>query len=496
VVVQFQGSIKENEYALVDLQFAILRKVAVSLSGPHSVAERTVVVSQAEPRKRCNAACDGDDDGVAKVPTTSSKIIHPHDNRSGCDVGMRDHAGCSDDLSWNSIDSEVCQICSIDKDDDQVVICDNCHNGFHMYCVKPVMVIIPKGDWFCSTCASRSKSRLSFDEFSASITDQEMFRFLGLPYKTADEFFTTHSNAIFLSSLNSLATVKDYAKSKGIPAKHPVIGLQNINFNQNVDEYDWRLPMPLTDEKIYVSCCKNPVSHIIRSVSSGSFNKIPVFCCCSFQRLSLSSIVAAMKSCEMQSYLNDLTYGGSAEESMNDPSMETSAIKPMRGRNLDVFRAFQHNLKEGVFPPIQIVRDENFGLSVKALTQMKQHTLIAQYLGEVITMEDSESQSSSDSLMILLDSGNPLTSLIIDPSREGNFARFLGGINNGNEESKRRMNVRSLRFVMDGKLRVCLFTSRCVKAGELLHYDYNAGHKGKDIREWTKTGFYDTSNFD
>lgn len=477
MVVQFQGSLREKEYALVDLQFAILRKVAVSLSEPHStIAERTVVASQVEPRKRCNAACDGDDDGVAKVPT-SSNMNNPQDH-----------------LSWDPVDSEVCQICSIDKDDDQVVICDNCHNGFHMYCVRPVMVIIPKGDWFCSTCAvgRSSKSRLSFDEFSATITDHAMFRFLGLPYKTSNEYFTTHSDAIFLSLKNSPAAVKQYANSKGVPAKDVVVDVQNIYFNRNVDKHDWCLPMPLTNEHDYVSC--NPFSHIIRSLSSGSFNSIPVLCC-SPQILSLSSIVAAMKWSEMQSNLNDLTYGGRAEESMNDPSIEENKVSPMRQRNLDIFRAFQHNLKEGVFPPIQIVRDEELGFSVQALAQMQKHTIIAEYLGEVVTVEDSISQSSSDSLMILLDSGDPLTSLIIDPSRVGNFARFLGGINNGKAESKRRMNVRSLRFVMDGKLRVCLFTSRRVEAGELLHYDYNAGHEGKDIREWTKSGFYDTSNF-
>jgi hypothetical protein len=148
-----------------------------------------------------------------------------------------------------------------------------------------------------------------------------------------------------------------------------------------------------------------------------------------------------MKWSEMQSNLNDLTYGGRAEESMNDPSIEENKVSPMRQRNLDIFRAFQHNLKEGVFPPIQVVRDEELGFSVQALAQMQKHTIIAEYLGEVVTVEDSISQSSSDSLMILLDSGDPLTSLIIDPSRVGNFARFLGGINNGKAESKRRMNV-------------------------------------------------------
>ncbi len=74
--------------------------------------------------------------------------------------------------------------------------------------------------------------------------------------------------------------------------------------------------------------------------------------------------------------------------------------------------------------------------------------------------------------MVLLDSGDLSTSLIIDPSRVGNFARFLSGINNGKVESKRKINVRTLRFVMDGKLCVGLFTSRRVETGEVLTYDY------------------------
>lgn len=210
--------------------------------------------------------------------------------------------------------------------------------------------------------------------------------------------------------------------------------------------------------------------------------------------LSLSSMVAAMKYCEMQSNLDDLAYEGSVKPNMNDPSIEVNEISPMSRRNLEIFRAFEHNIRQGVFPPIQIVHDEDFGFSVKALACMQRHTLIAQYLGEVVTMEQS-SQSSSDSLMVLLDSGDPSTSLIIDPTRVGNFARFLSGINNCKIESKRKINVRTLRFVMDGKLRVCLFTSRRVEEGETLKYDYNAGHEGKDILQWTRLGFYDTSNF-
>lgn len=143
---------------------------------------------------------------------------------------------------------------------------------------------------------------------------------------------------------------------------------------------------------------------------------------------------------------------------------------------------------------VQIIYDENFGFSVKALASMPRHTIIGEYLGEVTTVEHS-GQSNSDSLMVLLDTGDPQTSLIIDPTHAGNIARFLSGINNRSLLSKRKANVRTRRFQDNGKVHVCLFTSRRVEAGEILNYDYNAGHEGKDVETWAKSGFYDTSNF-
>jgi len=87
------------------------------------------------------------------------------------------------------------------------------------------------------------------------------------------------------------------------------------------------------------------------------------------------------------------------------------------------------------------------------------------------------------------------TSLIIDPSRIGNMARFFSGINNRKFMSKRKANVRTRRFDLDGECRVVLFTAKNVEAGEMLHYDYNAGIEGKDVESMVRTGFYDTSNF-
>jgi hypothetical protein len=75
------------------------------------------------------------------------------------------------------------------------------------------------------------------------------------------------------------------------------------------------------------------------------------------------------------------------------------------------------------------------------------------------------------------------------------MARFFSGINNRNLWSKKKANVRTRRFVLDGKCRVVLFTAKDVHPGDILHYDYNAGIEGKSVEAMVRTGFYDTSNF-
>ena len=208
----------------------------------------------------------------------------------------------------------------------------------------------------------------------------------------------------------------------------------------------------------------------------------------------LSSWVAAMKYVGMTSYYEDLQYIESTE-SMNDCTLDVVKIEPLSRRLLDIFKEFKENLRKGALPPIIVVHDPHVGFTVEALEPIKKHTLIAEYIGEVTTIERSNTSSSSDSLMMLLDTNDDATSLIIDPTRTGNIARFLSGINNRSNLSKRKANVRTRRFALDGRCRVALFTAKNIEAGEKLHYDYNAGVEGRSMEEWGRSGFYDTRHF-
>lgn len=45
-----------------------------------------------------------------------------------------------------------CRICRRKKDSENMLLCDNCNLGHHLYCLKPKLTSVPKGDWFCDRC--------------------------------------------------------------------------------------------------------------------------------------------------------------------------------------------------------------------------------------------------------------------------------------------------------------------------------------------------------
>lgn len=54
--------------------------------------------------------------------------------------------------SWQCIECKSCGLCGKSDNDDQLLFCDDCDRGYHMYCLQPPLSEPPEGNWSCHLC--------------------------------------------------------------------------------------------------------------------------------------------------------------------------------------------------------------------------------------------------------------------------------------------------------------------------------------------------------
>lgn len=57
----------------------------------------------------------------------------------------------------NSYEDLKCEGCKQGDSEDEMLLCDGCDLGYHMFCLCPILVTVPKGDWFCPACSKKDK---------------------------------------------------------------------------------------------------------------------------------------------------------------------------------------------------------------------------------------------------------------------------------------------------------------------------------------------------
>ncbi|NXS94726.1 BAZ1A protein, partial [Jacana jacana] len=82
---------------------------------------------------------------------------------------------------WSkSILNARCKVCRKKGDAESMVLCDGCDRGYHTYCIRPKLKIIPEGDWFCPECRPKQRSRrLSSRQRPSVESDEETAERLG-----------------------------------------------------------------------------------------------------------------------------------------------------------------------------------------------------------------------------------------------------------------------------------------------------------------------------
>ncbi|XP_051063367.1 zinc finger protein neuro-d4 isoform X9 [Phodopus roborovskii] len=101
----------------------------------------------------------------------SKKTGCPEDLISCADCGRSGHPSCLQftvnmtaavrTYRWQCIECKSCSLCGTSENDDQLLFCDDCDRGYHMYCLNPPMAEPPEGSWSCHLCLRHLKEKAS-----------------------------------------------------------------------------------------------------------------------------------------------------------------------------------------------------------------------------------------------------------------------------------------------------------------------------------------------
>ncbi|CAL1535554.1 unnamed protein product [Lymnaea stagnalis] len=77
-------------------------------------------------------------------------------------------------IKWEkSAENAKCKICRKKCDDAHLLLCDECNQAFHMYCLRPALSKLPSGDWFCPACKQRKPQVRHLESDSEAEEEEE-----------------------------------------------------------------------------------------------------------------------------------------------------------------------------------------------------------------------------------------------------------------------------------------------------------------------------------
>lgn len=56
------------------------------------------------------------------------------------------------DIADKAYEDYACEKCGQADHPEWILLCDKCDHGYHASCLRPPIMLIPEGDWFCPPC--------------------------------------------------------------------------------------------------------------------------------------------------------------------------------------------------------------------------------------------------------------------------------------------------------------------------------------------------------
>ena len=342
----------------------------------------------------------------------------------------------TDEISVNEQNvKHVCFKCkNLINDSQSSSTCEKCKNVFHQQCFRSQIPNKKEKKILCEKCEKTISNELRSTKISDYFKSKKLIGF---------------------------KRFKDSPKSENSSSEFPP---KNIKLNSDIKR----------EIEIYANINRAIEKNNLEEICTVKL-RLPRKMSKTLEEKSMKSLFRGLEVKNIQ-FSDDLVFLEKDCPAELNNSLLESTIQKLSDENKQIYYKFKEKSRLGIYAPVEVVDDPEQRFVVKALDDMVTNTLVCEYSGEV-SLARNRLFDDNDSIMDLIHSPTSDTSLVICPEKYGNLARFLSGINNCYKLLKKRkkQNVFSLRVNIDGSVHVLLITSRKIKKGEILYYDYNAG---------------------
>ncbi|KAK1614321.1 hypothetical protein QYE76_019838 [Lolium multiflorum] len=312
-----------------------------------------------------------------------------------------------------------CEACGSGDDADELLLCDGCDRGVHIFCLRPILPRVPAGDWFCPSCTTTTSAK------SGTVIQTKMPKQFPLIQTKIVDFFKIQRGPAAAAAAEAPEGKKRKRKALVVSKKRS------------------RKLLPFSPSE-------DPARRLT-------------------QMASLATALTATGAV----FSNDLTYvPGMAPRSANSAALEAGGMQVLPREDVETLSLCKRMMERGEWPPLLVVFDPVEGFTVEADRCIKDLTIITEYVGDVDYLRNRE-HDDGDSMMTLLSASPPSKSLVVCPDKRSNIARYINGINNHTPEGRKKQNLKCVRYAVDGECRVLLVANRDISKGERLYYDYN-----------------------
>ncbi|XP_066455819.1 tyrosine-protein kinase BAZ1B [Eleutherodactylus coqui] len=155
-------NLKDFGECVISLQAAVIKKFLQGFMAPKQKKRKTQPQSE-------EAAAKAEEQDEEKKMAEEAKVASAVEkwktaireaqtfSRMHVLLGMLD--AC---IKWDmSSENARCKVCRKKGEDDKLILCDECNKAFHLFCLRPVLLNIPDGEWLCPACQPATFRRSS-----------------------------------------------------------------------------------------------------------------------------------------------------------------------------------------------------------------------------------------------------------------------------------------------------------------------------------------------